>query len=301
VNSDQVILNEFLADPGGVDVNKDGEDSATQDEFLEIVILGTDGVNMQGVEVQINGNIKHTFDDPCMHPGTILLFSGGTPAIDQFPHAAVHVSDKALSMTNSGAEIRIVGPNGDLDAYTYGPEGGSDQSLTRSPDLTGDFFLHTEALGSFAAPMSPGTCINGGALPECQGSCVPNCTLPDGTPKDCGEDGCGGFCGPDCEGGQACVNGICGCVPDCTFSDGSAKECGSDGCGGTCGPITEAGCCAANTVYYCAANLVMTIDCSVVAEPGFEKCGWVEEMSFYDCTSESSADPDGIHPISCEP
>lgn len=62
---------------------------------------------------------------------------------------------------------------------------------------------------------------------ECGGCkrCVPDCTG-----KECGPDGCGGFCGY-CKEGDTCKDGRCvKCVPDCT-----GKECGDDGCGGSCG------------------------------------------------------------------
>jgi len=54
--------------------------------------------------------------------------------------------------------------------------------------------------------------------------CVPSCIG-----KECGEDGCGGWCG-FCEEGWDCDNGQCVCIPDC-----SEKECGPDQCSGLCG------------------------------------------------------------------
>lgn len=55
--------------------------------------------------------------------------------------------------------------------------------------------------------------------------CCPNCAN-----KQCGPDGCGGYCG-DCDElpNQICKNGQC-CQRNCTN-----KQCGSDGCGGLCG------------------------------------------------------------------
>ena len=64
--------------------------------------------------------------------------------------------------------------------------------------------------------------------------CAPNCN--NFGLRQCGGDGCGGYCsGPElggaCPSGQACnaITGLC-CRPDCT-----GRDCGSDGCGGTCG------------------------------------------------------------------
>lgn len=60
-------------------------------------------------------------------------------------------------------------------------------------------------------------------------ACTPQC---DG--KQCGPNGCGGFCGA-CTAGTACTAaGICQAPPGCKAQcDG--KACGPDGCGGTCG------------------------------------------------------------------
>jgi len=66
--------------------------------------------------------------------------------------------------------------------------------------------------------------------------CVPTCINDDGTPKQCGDDGCGGSCGT-CKPGTNCVNGTCvaACVPSCLNPGGQKKQCGPDGCGGSCG------------------------------------------------------------------
>ncbi len=47
--------------------------------------------------------------------------------------------------------------------------------------------------------------------------------------KECGDDGCGGECGP-CPNSEAVCLGTQCCVPDCVD-----KLCGRNGCGGTCG------------------------------------------------------------------
>ena len=57
------------------------------------------------------------------------------------------------------------------------------------------------------------------------------CT-PDCSGKQCGGDGCGGFCGTldgTCPDSQQCMKNICVCQPDCF-----GKVCGDDGCGGLC-------------------------------------------------------------------
>jgi len=67
-----------------------------------------------------------------------------------------------------------------------------------------------------------------GATGSCSaGSCEQDC-IPDCDDKECGDDGCGGFCGT-CPWGEQCTDGACVCTPDC-----EGKECGDDGCGTTC-------------------------------------------------------------------
>jgi hypothetical protein len=69
-------------------------------------------------------------------------------------------------------------------------------------------------------------------------ACVPDCPA-----YNCGDDGCGGTCGP-CEVGWVCYLGGCAIidVPNCTD-----RECGDDGLGGSCGTCTGGTACAALT------------------------------------------------------
>jgi len=57
--------------------------------------------------------------------------------------------------------------------------------------------------------------------------CVPSCEA-----KQCGTDGCGGFCGTDdglCLNGNECFDFKCTCQPNCF-----GKVCGDNSCGGLC-------------------------------------------------------------------
>lgn len=83
-------------------------------------------------------------------------------------------------------------------------------------------------LGSCGECPPGSSCAPGGL---CEADCVQECAG-----KECGPDGCGGFCGLCSNYGECSPEGTCEpCQPDC-----EGKECGPDGCGGWCsGPIGE--------------------------------------------------------------
>lgn len=96
-------------------------------------------------------------------------------------------------------------------------------------------------------------------------TCTPDCVS-----KECGSDGCGGFCPPGCPDASPCdeVSGTCTCVPDCV-----ERECGSDGCGGDCGP----GCLDHQT---CSESGYCHFDCE-------HNAGWSTSCSTNDCEDGS--------------
>jgi len=76
---------------------------------------------------------------------------------------------------------------------------------------------------------------------RCQ--CVPNCAG-----KNCGDDGCGGFCGDCFLPGVCDASGTCICTPNC-----GNHTSGPDGCGGTCATQCTSGAvvCAGTFPYLC--------------------------------------------------
>ncbi len=101
------------------------------------------------------------------------------------------------------------------DALIAPTDGGGD--ITQDPEITTDS-TEEETHPEDGSPETK----------ETDGPCEPDCDN-----KNCGGDGCGGFCGA-CSPDQACEDGQCQCIEGC---DG--KECGSDGCDGTCGVCAE--------------------------------------------------------------
>ncbi len=81
-------------------------------------------------------------------------------------------------------------------------------------------------------------CEEGSACNQERQACVVEC-VPQCDGRDCGADGCEGFCGANaggCGENQACEEGVCRdlCVPAC-----EGRDCGGDGCNGTCGDGCE--------------------------------------------------------------
>ena len=77
----------------------------------------------------------------------------------------------------------------------------------------------------------------------CSEGCVPQCWWDDGTPKECGYDGCYGVCG-NCTPGWTCEAGMCYPEP-----------------GAECGWITENGHCENNKLWFCANGTLYIDDC----------------------------------------
>ncbi len=170
------IINEVLfdppTDPVAGDANGDGVRSASEDEFIEFVNDSNLSVDLSGYTLYDATNLAsgvplHTFPQGTIVPpgGVYVLFGGGTPT-GSFGGAMVGVSDAGnMSLNNAGDTITILDGAGNVflsfDTQTDGAglNFGSDQSITRSPDVTGAYTLHTAANAGLL--FSPGTRTNG--------------------------------------------------------------------------------------------------------------------------------------------
>jgi uncharacterized protein (TIGR03437 family) len=184
-----VLINEFLADPPQSDTdltvgdaNRDGARDASQDEFVELVNITTHDIDISGYKIFTRGTgsdvLRHTFA-----AGTILrscsaivLFGGGNanfnPNDPAFGGAqVVKTSSGGLALVNGGGSITVQDAAGTIvNLVNYGGSSGlnadNDQSLTRSPDITGNFAQHLAASGG-ARAFSPGTQVNGAPFSSC--------------------------------------------------------------------------------------------------------------------------------------
>ncbi len=162
-----LVINEILADPASDlagDANGDGTRDATDDEFIEIVNTGDAEADLSGLTLSDAIGIRHTFaDETTLAAGAaIVVFGGGTPSGDFAGAEVVVASSGTLGLNNSGDTVTVVAADGTVIAQVdYGSEAGQDQSITRDPDLSGDFVQHAGATGSGGALYSPGARIDG--------------------------------------------------------------------------------------------------------------------------------------------
>ena len=169
-----VTINEFLADPpdGLVgDANHDGVRDASADEFIELVNSTPRDLDITGYLVKTRGGTnsaevtRHRFPSrTILAAGTsIVVFGGGTPSSTDSVFGGAQVvkaSSGGLSLNNTAGTITVLDQDSSLVTFvSYGTAAGLpanlNQSLTRSPDVTGSFVIHTQA-GVATRLFSPG-------------------------------------------------------------------------------------------------------------------------------------------------
>lgn len=162
--SAQLVINELLYDPSpGNDVNQDGEANTSQDEFVEIVNLGAASVDVGGYQLtDLSGNFfEFPFGTMIGANEAILVFGGGSPAAT-LNGAAVFVG--APSLNNGGDTITLLDSSfAQIDQVIFEDNSSDDESLNRSPELTGNFLPHTTIVGSVGSE-SPGTDVTGASF-----------------------------------------------------------------------------------------------------------------------------------------
>jgi hypothetical protein len=171
-----LIINEFLADPGGSaagdlegDANGDGIRDSADDEFVELVNNGVTPLAVGLFTISDASQVRFTIPAGTVIPAgeSAVVFGGGTPT-GAFGNATANglvfiASSGGLSLNNGGDTITVRDNLGaTLNSVTFGSsEGGANQSITRSPDITGTFTAHSASVGSGGAFFSPGARVNG--------------------------------------------------------------------------------------------------------------------------------------------
>lgn len=169
-----VILNEVHFDPAegmAGDANGDGVRNAWTDEFVEIYNANTTAVDFSNWTLRVDTNVLYTFaEGTTVTAGTAVVIFGGSSFVGTFGNALVLGPAAPWDgLANAGALLSLWTDTGiQVFSHDYGTFSGfsgsyTGESLTRIPDVTGSFGLHT-----LAAPpwrWSPGTRANGAYFP----------------------------------------------------------------------------------------------------------------------------------------
>ncbi len=167
----QLIFNEVLYDPSNSnldgDANGDGSYSQAEDEFLEILNLGAQAVDLSGWKVYDDEALtaatpRHVFTNgTSIPPGkALVLFGGGSPT-GSFGNATIVTSSTGdMNLNNAGDKVYLYDAAGDLViSFDIEPlSNNPNESYTRNPDITGEFEQHSVVSGTL---FSPGTRTDG--------------------------------------------------------------------------------------------------------------------------------------------
>ncbi len=177
----KVVINEVLIDGlAEGDPNGDGDVSAVEDQFVELVNVDTAPVVLDGctlVELDLPDQPRHTFGQFTLPAGhAVVIFGGGDapPATATAVFFTANAADPGipwgLHLSVPDDRLTLLDANGlEVAHFCYGGTGdcslpaATDESLTRSPDLTGSFVPHTTASTDGSA-FSPGTRVDGSAF-----------------------------------------------------------------------------------------------------------------------------------------
>jgi len=165
-------INEIHADPDPLlgDSNGDGVVNSDDDEFLELVNLSGQDLDLAGWKIYDSVRLRYTFpEETVLKAGCgLLVFGGGSPT-GEFGGSQVFTAG-SLGLNNSGDQLAVRNLLGELiTSCSYGEEGGENQSLTRSPELTGELplVLHSLVVEAHGALFSPGLRADGTIFGEC--------------------------------------------------------------------------------------------------------------------------------------
>ena len=162
-----VVINEVLADPAPElvgDANGDGERSAFDDEFVELVSTAATPIDLSGWFLADGFGTRFVFPAGSeILPGrAVLVFGGGDAGLirDFATETGSEVFlSSGLGLNNGGDSLTLYRADDTTsDAMSYGADGGADRSLVRATDGDGSapFVVHPGD-----APFSPGTRSDG--------------------------------------------------------------------------------------------------------------------------------------------
>jgi hypothetical protein len=175
-----IVINEVLTDGTTEgDPNGDGDANPVEDQFVELVNVSGAAIPMAGftiIEADLPDLPRHTFAAGfSLGAGSAVVVFGGGDAPDATATTTFFAANAAdpgipfgLHLSEPADDLLLLDETGALVAeLCYGGTdacalaAANDQSLTRSPDLTGTFVPHAGAPGSAGAAFSVGARADG--------------------------------------------------------------------------------------------------------------------------------------------
>lgn len=181
-------VNEVLSDPPGTestdmagDASCDGLRSSDDDEYVEIVNLTADVVDLSGVTLLDRVPepvVRHVFAPATkLGPGEVILVYGAAPgpaatgpwcAVLAVVQVVAASAGSGLDLNNAGDTVRVLAADGaEITRFDYSALiGAHNQSITRDPDVSGGPVLYGNAASHLDdRAFSPGTRNDGSAFP----------------------------------------------------------------------------------------------------------------------------------------
>ncbi len=165
-----LVLNELLATvpqgPAG-DANGDGVRHFHDDEFVELVNISEETIDMTGVQIFNDETLRFTFPEFCLLPlHAAVVFGGIEPGAD-LPTGEgfeAFTADSRFAYADGGGRAVVRAAHGATIAdFTYGSHPA--ESLNLAVDLDGDEYMPHGSLTDGEAIFSPGKCANGQPFP----------------------------------------------------------------------------------------------------------------------------------------
>ncbi len=166
VSNYNVVINEILSEGQAGDANGDGNNpipvppgyNINQDEFIELVNIGTVPIDLSDFNIYRDLSRRHKFSSIILPvDDAIVIFGGGN--LTNFIASNVSLADistEGFYLLDAGGTITLSDNlNKRVAAYTYGQEAAENQSIARDPDYTGEFVPH-RSISTNSVIFSPG-------------------------------------------------------------------------------------------------------------------------------------------------
>jgi hypothetical protein len=166
----ELIINEVVVRPSGLDLDGDGTSSG-RDELVELVSIADEPAFVDHLGLLFDGSERGVAaSDTCVPPGHALILVGSTTGPFSAPAASsVLVLSRTLRLTDGGGSVAVVAKTGeahDVVVLPAAPAKGPHVMARRADaDWSSPWAPHQQL--SVGLLWSPGRCVDGGLFPAC--------------------------------------------------------------------------------------------------------------------------------------